>query len=792
VRSAAAKSMPGSRWGRRGLRRLGLAAGACLSAAAASRALAMGGAAAAPPPAPCPRPLLPPSYGSRVERALGSKTDLWGNALLRSPAGPTYAAARRYLEPLMLAGHVPGRRSEPLTDSGVYYLPFTGPVSVQGPAQVALHLADGSELVSQSVSGPRLSIGVGPDGRELYGSCLARLATPSLLDGYLPVLETDYVDADGVRFRQESFAARIPQTGTLVSFVRLTAEPGRASAPIVIRLTPSAKGLRFENDALVSRGEMHLITSAGASWNGTSVSWTLPAARTSTVYAAWLVRPSPALPIALDAATYLAARNSIASFWRGRLSSGASLLVPERTVLDAERACLILDMELTWRYSIGNAYQELEYPESLDATSVIGEYGFGAVERSTLETTLAQRPALYPDWEMGAKLLTSADYYDLYRDRAYIAAATPVLSGYVSDLARQVAQNPLGILHRERWTSDLPETAYALDSQAVVWQALGAMARVWSATGDTTAARMAGALAARLGTALRAAVKQSERRLPDGSLFIPIKLYAHEKPTGAVLETRDGSYWNYEIPYALASGLFTFGGRQADEALRYMLDHGSFLLGQVRINAYSLYESPTYPTSGTDDVYMLELARFLADEEQPNRLVLSLYGLLAAGMTPGTFVSGEAASVAPLPGEYFRSMYLPPNSVAAAAFIETLRLTLVHEVDSAAGAPRGLELAFSTPRLWLAAGKTIMVSRVPTSFGSLSYTLRAVPGAIDATVTAPGSAALRSLRLRLRLPNDRPLLGVRLDGRPYTRFDGRSETVDLSGLHGTLNLVVRT
>ena len=50
-------------------------------------------------------------------------------------------------------------------------------------------------------------------------------------------------------------------------------------------------------------------------------------------------------------------------------------------------------------------------------------------------------------------------------------------------------------------------------------------------------------------------------------------------------------------------------------------------------------------------------------------------------MTPETFVSGEAASVTPLGNRYYRSMYLPPNSASNAAFLETLRLILVHETD---------------------------------------------------------------------------------------------------------------
>ena len=75
-------------------------------------------------------------YVRAVERALLEKRDTWGEAVLRTPGGPSYKAVRRHLKPLLLVGH--------LTDSGVYYLAFGRPV---GP--VALHVADGGEILSR-------------------------------------------------------------------------------------------------------------------------------------------------------------------------------------------------------------------------------------------------------------------------------------------------------------------------------------------------------------------------------------------------------------------------------------------------------------------------------------------------------------------------------------------------------------------------------------------------------------------------------------------------------------------
>jgi hypothetical protein len=105
-------------------------------------------------------------------------------------------------------------------------------------------------------------------------------------------------------------------------------------------------------------------------------------------------------------------------------------------------------------------------------------------------------------------------------------------------------------------------------------------------------------------------------------------------------------------------------------SLTRMLAHGSRLLGLVRAGAFTLYGNTRSGKSGTDQVYGLNMARFLADNDRPDQLVLSLYGQLAAGLTPGTHVAGEAATVAPIAGEYHRRMFLPPNSGGNSTLLE--------------------------------------------------------------------------------------------------------------------------
>jgi hypothetical protein len=154
----------------------------------------------------CPQRQVTAAYSSRVHRALRAKRDVWGETLLATPGGPTYEGA-----PVPQAAVVgPGPAKRALTDSGVYYVAFAQPRGVEGAGSVALHVADGSQIISDHVGGRHLTVRVGRLGHERYGSCLARPAPARLAGGYMPILEARYVDASGARYRQESFAARIP------------------------------------------------------------------------------------------------------------------------------------------------------------------------------------------------------------------------------------------------------------------------------------------------------------------------------------------------------------------------------------------------------------------------------------------------------------------------------------------------------------------------------------------------------------------------------------------------------
>ncbi len=106
-----------------------------------------------------------------------------------------------------------------------------------------------------------------------------------------------------------------------------------------------------------------------------------------------------------------------------------------------------------------------------------------------------------------------------------------------------------------------------------------------------------------------------------------------------------------------------------------------------------------------------------------------------------------------------------------------LRLIFVHE--------RGgdLYLGQAVPRYWLADGRSVGIERAPSQFGPLSLriTSRAAAGEIRATVDPPQRNRPRTIYVRFRHPDARPIRGVTVNGEPYDRFDAKKEWVVLPG-----------
>jgi hypothetical protein len=766
-------------------------------------------------PASAPKLTLTDQYKTNIDDALASKTDLLGERLLNQPGGPTYASAKDLLTPTMYAVSPPvNGPGGYLTDSGVYYMPFGVPDADHPSTRVsiALHVADGSQIISSRVGNRSTRFFVGAQGTERYGECIADLTGPNLAAGYLPALETGYQDYDGVRYSQESFAAYLPGTTTLASYVKLDVTKGDSQdTSTEVRIQDDcACQLTVDGNRLVNPrdGSTHLYFSPGASWDGTNLTYNvdLSDGQPKTIY---VIRVNAAVTTpseSADAASYDAAKDAISSFWNNLLGQGAAFSVPEPYAMNAEKASLVQNLLMNWRYSIGNAYEAFYQPESSDAVQTLGEFGFTNAYHDSLQDLLPlTKGASQRDKEIGHKMYHAVDYYWLTGDPSLIEKNEATYVAYADDLAAQYAADPNHLLAKQQYATDIKSLVYALHPIGVAQHGLQVMAETWGKLGRTDLASKYGPVATNIELGLQAAAKASQEALPDGSLFTAAALLDDEHAYDQLTDSTLGSYWNLAAPYAFAAGLYPPGSPQAKGTLQYLYQHGSRLLGLVRFQYGSV-----------DAVYSQEQNRFLADNDQADELVLGFYGLLAGAMTQNTFVTGENANVGPLaskwppcqgqptclypppsegwaPDEYYRAMARPPNSSENAAYLELLHLMLVHQVvDPSTQEPTGLQLGYFTPRAWLEQGKTISVANAPTAFGPLSYTITSdvTHHDVRAVVEVPSRDPISSLSLRLRVPSGLHMANVHVDAREYKAFDRDAETVDLTGLTGTVHVDV--
>jgi len=779
-----------------------------------------GAVARVPDPVGCPTDApsltLSSSYKSSVVSALDAKTDLWGQQVLAKPEGPTYDNVKGYLTPLMYA-FAPAASGSYLTDSGVYYIPFGQPVSAADPGHFALHVADGSEIISDKSGDRATRIYVGKDGAERYGECLADLAPPTLLDGYLPALETSYRDHDGINYSQESFATVVPGTNLLASYVKLTAKasPGFSHQVAKLRFQTCDCALTQSGNRLVNGDSTYLYTSAGGTFSGRDLVYDVNLAD-GAAHSVYIVRLNNAAAnapdITVDAAGHDAARQLTKDYWNRRLGNGATFSVPEPLVMDAQRALLIQNLLMTWRYSLGNQYEAFYQDSSSAAAGTLGAFGFPEEYKASLQALLPMsKGSNRRNWEIGEKLFHAANYYRTTHDRTLIDANETAYEGYAADLQAQHDADPNNLLERQQYSSDIKHDVYGLHQIGVALEGLKSMVSVWRELGRQDLVDQYTPLATSLDAAYHSAVNASNITLPDGSLFTAADLLDNEQAYDQITASLLGGYWNLVAQEGFSAYAYLPGSPEATQSLNYLYDHGSRLLGMLRAR-----------DGAVDNVYGVEQANFLADNDQADQLVLSFYGKLANGMTRNTFIAGEADNIGPLatkwplqtgvcqPGqpctppsasdgwtsdEYYRAMYLAPNSANNNMFLNLLHVMLVHQVTnvtSDSSVPQGLQLAFSTPRAWLENGKDVTVKDAPTAFGPLSYSVHSSisHNSVTASVKVPDRTAPQSLELRLRVPRGSAISVVFVNGKPYSNFDPTTETINLSGLTGTLEITV--
>ncbi|MBL9209325.1 MAG: hypothetical protein JNL92_02605 [Opitutaceae bacterium] len=731
---------------------------------------------------------LPP-----VADALQATRDVWGEAAMAQSNGASYEFFAPLLPPPRYVNadfrHYPIVLSAPRAKVKARLIANGSGVNLRGGAR------------SWNDPGAPVTFRVGPD-EFMFGGLPERTFEPTLAEGWLPIVEIRYrhtspVQSEGavplnqvrpVRegeiYRLEAFASTDPtQAEYGVVYVQFSLAQGR-SGSVAVNVGDGAPVTFARGEVTNAAGERLARFDSRWRWERGRAVARLAAGEAVTL--AIFTQPLPAG--ATGTFDYDAQRTQAVATWRAHLASGMAVVTPEPRVNDAWRHLLVQNFGLISgdriHYSAGNQYDRLYEAEGSDAALALLAWGFPDEMRRLIGPLLDFTRQGLENHQAGFKVMNVVRTYWQTRDAAFVRALQPRWAKEVTRLV-DGRTGPHGLYPAERYAGDISTPAQAVNVSAHAWRALRDLSAVLGEIGETAeAARLAG-VAAEFRPQVLAAIAQSARR-ETSPPFVPVALLSDEPAHTPIVRSRIGSYWNIIIGYTIGSGIFPVGSPEENWIPRYQEQHGGLFMGMVRSGGdeFNFWpgEHRVNPLYGTR--YALDTLR----RDEPERALVSFYGMLAQGFTRNTFVSGEGAALTPYDAGG-RVFYCPPNSAANAHFLSLLRHLLVQDWDlSDDGRPETLRLLFATPRRWLEDGQAIRVDRAPTAFGEVSVALmsRLAQGEVIAEVALPGRSRPERTLLRARVPDGWRVREATI-GAQTLPVDARG-TVDLTRYEGRVTV----
>src|ERR1017187_7050016 len=721
-------------------------------------------------PTPAPLPSL--------DDAMASRTDLWGELAMRQPNGPSYEFFAPILPPLRYV------------NADFHYYPIV--LSAPNARIKARLIANGSGLNlrggtrSWTDNGIPVRFRVGPD-EFLFGALSDRVTQPTLAEGWLPIVEISYRHPSPMQpggnvplaqptpqvppeiYRLEAFAATTPRlVNKGVVFVKFDLTQG-TNGYVAVEVD-AGRPLKLQDGRLLD-DEGRILALLDPHWKWERQRAVVHLTPGAVAVLALPTKPMDAsVPLEANPATYATHRQACAQTWRDLLARGMDVQTPEPYVNNAWRHLICQNFALingdSMRYSAGNQYDKLYSSEGSDAALALLAWGYDTDFRRLMVPLFDFTRENLETHQAGFQLNNLCHYYWQTRDPSLVADLQPRWEKEAARLTDS-RTNEFGLCPKGQYCGDISTMVYSLTVNAKGWRALRDLATVLVETGQSDAANRYAANAAQFKQAILTAIDKSVSRQTTPP-FVPVALYADEPVHDPITASRIGTYWNIVIGYVISSGIFPPGSPEETWIPHYQEQHGGLCMGMLRAGGgYTFWTSAARinPLYGTR--YALDTLR----RDDPERALVSFYGMLAQGFTPNTFVSGEGCSLSPADeGGHFLSM---------------LRNLLVQDCDlDDDGRPETLRLLFATPKRWLEDGKEIKVERAPTAFGPVSLRVqsRLAHGELLADLDLPGRNAPKQTLLRLRLPDGWRLTSAKA-GDQSLQLDDRG-TADISSLKG--------
>jgi hypothetical protein len=698
--------------------------------------------------------------------------DVWGEAALRHPDGPSYEFFKDLLPPLRYVNTA--FRHYPIVLGTT-----AGPVKPRFVSNGSAVNARADKMPMWREVGFPVHFIVGA-GAEPFGADLDRLDGPRYAGGYLPVVQLAYRHG-GVTYQQEAFApVRGPAAQAGAVFLRFSVRAG--GGQVTAKLAPQGPPAAVSGAVRDAKGHGLVLHDEHWRWDADRRELTARLAPGRSAVLAVLTNPLPPPLRPLTAAGYDDERQACVRCWEELLARGMKLEVPEPIVHDAWRALVIGNFLIAvgdrMHYSAGNAYDHLYEAECGDATRALLLYGHTADARRMVGPLLDFYRKATRFHVAGHKLQLLTHYYWVTRDAAYLREKEPAWRALV-DFLIESRKTANGLLPPDNYAGDVSQQVYSLNSNANSWRGLRDLAAALADMGEKEKAAPIAAEARAFRKAILAAVERSERR-DFRPPFIPNALFGAEQPYDKLTATRLGNYYDLIAPYILGSEVFGPGAERETWMIEYFRRHGGLAMGMMRTTPHQgeFAEEP-----GVNVLYGLRYQLTLLRRDDRDHALVGFYGQLAQGMTRDTFIGGEGSRF--LHGDrHGRSFYLPPNSASNAMFLTTLRYLLIQDWDlNDTGVPETLRLLYGAPARWLKDGATVRVERAPTAFGAVSFEAKSLlsKGEVLVTMEAPGR---RPARLLVRPPLPAGWRVVAADVAGTAVVPGADGAVDVAGRSG--------
>lgn len=711
-----------------------------------------------------------PSSLPTAEQMAAAREDVWGEAALRHPDGPSYEFFKDLLPPLRYV------------NTAFKHYPVV--LCAAGQPVKARWVSNGSGINLKADKPPMwrevgtpVAFLVG-DKAESFGADVERLDGPRYVAS-IPILYVADRRPEGT-VHQEVFAAVSPglaEHGAV--FVQFsTTKPTRIAARV------GSGGKFTAANGFVKNEKGLAIVRHGPGWKWDADKSELIATAEGIPAADLLVFTKPMADPPKEVPAYDTERTACREAWNKLLFKGTHFSIPE-TVVQAARHALVCGQYLIavgdrMNYSAGNAYDHLYEGECGDAVRSLMLFGHTDDARKMVGPLLDFNRQATRFHVAGHKLQLLTHYYWVTRDKDGLKELRPKWDPVIAFI-RESRKTANGLLPKDRYAGDINEQVFSLNSNAACWRGLRDMAAVLEDLGEKDMVAELRKEAGEFRKAILDAVATSQDK---EARFIPISLLANEKPHDPLTATRTGSYYDLMIPYVLGSGVFGPADDREGWIIDYLRSHGGLAMGMIRSMPHQ-GEFDKQP--GVNVLYGLRYNLTLLRRGDRDHALVGFYGHLAQGMTRDTFIGGEGSRF--LHGDkHGRSFYLPPNSASNATFLTTLRYLLIQDWDlDDDGKPETLRLLDAIPPRWLTGGD-IQIDDAPSAFGNIK--VRVHPnfgeGEVLVKLEVP-SRPVGKWQVRLPDPPGYRITGVSIGGTEVKRdADGR---VDLTGRTG--KVVVR-